>query len=206
VVRLVVTGGSLTRRPKRSLVHQRFAASSSCAVPAHRRDEFPEEFDHLVAHPPNCLELTSTCSFLPASYLLSFCPFNSCSPCGHQLQITHLLLDCPESKPLRRVTFGTASSSLIYRPDLGAWLDCWGGTSIPWKRSGSTTTKRSLRCLLVEATPQINVLAAVETTIIKTLTFFLFQFRVKCGFMSNISFKIPFIIGTIPLSTETSEG
>jgi len=36
---------------------------------------------------------------------------NSCSACGHPLQdLTHLLLNCPASKPLWRAIFGTTSS------------------------------------------------------------------------------------------------
>jgi len=36
---------------------------------------------------------------------------SSCSACGHPLQgLTHLLLDCPASEPLRRAIFGTTSS------------------------------------------------------------------------------------------------
>jgi len=33
---------------------------------------------------------------------------STCSACGHPLQdLTHLLLDCPASEPLRRIIFGT---------------------------------------------------------------------------------------------------
>jgi len=35
-----------------------------------------------------------------------------CNACGHPLQnLTHLLLDCPASEPLRHTIFGTTSSS-----------------------------------------------------------------------------------------------
>jgi len=46
---------------------------------------------------------------------------SSCSACGHPLQdLTHLFLDRPASKPLRRATFGT--TSFIF--DL--WSRPWG--------------------------------------------------------------------------------
>jgi len=36
----------------------------------------------------------------------------SCNDCGHQLQdLTHLLLDCPASEPLRRAIFGTTATN-----------------------------------------------------------------------------------------------
>jgi len=45
---------------------------------------------------------------------------SSCSACGHPLQdLTHLLLDCPASEPLRRAIFGTTYSIfdlLLSRP------------------------------------------------------------------------------------------
>jgi len=45
---------------------------------------------------------------------------SSCSACSHQLQdLTHLHLNCPESEPLRRAIFGTASSIFDREPDLG---------------------------------------------------------------------------------------
>jgi len=51
----------------------------------------------------------------------------SCSACGHpQQDLTHLLLDCPASEPLRRAIFGITSLLLPFLtsgPDLGAWPD-----------------------------------------------------------------------------------
>jgi len=66
---------------------------------------------------------------------------SSCSACGHPLQdLTHLLLDCPASKPLRRAILGTTFSiiDLRSRP--------WGisveflHAPIPRKESGCTIT------------------------------------------------------------------
>jgi len=77
---------------------------------------------------------------------------SSCSTCGHPLQdLTHLLLDCPASEPLRMS--GAPSLALLLPfltsgPDLGAWPDYWS----PWssstppsigRRSSSTTTSRN---------------------------------------------------------------
>jgi len=46
---------------------------------------------------------------------------SSCNACGHPLQdLTHLLLDCLASEPLRRAIFGTTSS--IFDP----WSKPWG--------------------------------------------------------------------------------
>jgi len=68
---------------------------------------------------------------------------NSCSACRHPLQdLTHLLLDCPASKPFRRAIFGTTSS---------IWSRPWGVAQLLGLRgvpprpplskgSGSTTT------------------------------------------------------------------
>jgi len=51
---------------------------------------------------------------------------SSCNACRHPLQdLTHLLLDCTASEPLRRSTFGTTSSIFSSGPDLEAWPDCW---------------------------------------------------------------------------------
>jgi len=51
---------------------------------------------------------------------------SSCSACGHPLQdLTHLLLDCSASEPLRRATSALLLPFLIFGPDLGAWPDCW---------------------------------------------------------------------------------
>jgi len=79
---------------------------------------------------------------------------NSCSACGHPLQdLTHLLLDCPTSEPLRGAIFGTTS---IF--DL--WSRLWSVARLlglrgvsprphPWKGSGSTiTTKLTLPATL----------------------------------------------------------
>jgi len=83
-----------------------------------------------------------------SSYLCTIKWKNSpCSAGGHPLQeLTHLLLDCPSSEPLRRAIFGTTSSIF----DL--WSRTWGvarvlglhGVTprprpIPRKGSGSTT-------------------------------------------------------------------
>jgi len=71
---------------------------------------------------------------------------SSCNACGHPLQdLTHLLLDCLASEPLRRAIFGTASSILTSGLDLGAWPNCWVSVellhaSITRKGSVSTTT------------------------------------------------------------------
>jgi len=88
----------------------------------------------------------------------------SCSPCGHSLQdMTNLLLDCPTSEPLRRAIFGTTSSifDLWSRPCGVARLLGLREVPprpIPHKGPGSTTTttRRPLRCLLVEVLDSIN--------------------------------------------------
>jgi len=68
--------------------------------------------------------------------------FNSPTPLQ---DLTHLLLDCPASEPLRPVIFGTTSSifDLWSRP--WTWPECWVSVEflhvlIPRKGSGSTTT------------------------------------------------------------------
>jgi len=58
--------------------------------------------------------------------------YSSFSACRHHLQhLTHLLLDCPASEPLRRAIFSTTSSILTSGPDLGAWPDCMGLRKVP---------------------------------------------------------------------------
>jgi len=57
-------------------------------------------------------------SLLLSSYLCRLKWKNSsCSACGHPLQdLTHLLLDCPASEPLRHAIFGTTIFDLWSRP------------------------------------------------------------------------------------------
>jgi len=81
-------------------------------------------------------------SLLLSSYLCRIKRKNSsCSACGHPLQdLSHLLLDCPATKPFRRAIFGTLSSI----SDL--WSRPWGVArllvSIRQKGSSSTTTTK----------------------------------------------------------------
>ena len=109
--------------------------------------------EELLLSRPIRRELSRLCchghSLLLCSYLhrISQKENSACSACGHPLQdLNHLLLDCPASEPLCKSIFGSSLSLfLIYGPDLGVWPDCWVfakflRTSIPRKRSGSTTT------------------------------------------------------------------
>jgi len=115
----------------------------------------PDSFSFLGGTGPSHLircELSRLCchghSLLLSSYLcrIKWKENSSCSACGHPLQdLTHLLLDCPASEPLRRAIFGITSSILTSGPDLGAWPDCWVYVEflhapILRKGSGSTTT------------------------------------------------------------------
>jgi len=59
--------------------------------------------------------------------------------------LTHLLLNCPASEPLRRAIFGTTSSIFYVWSRPGVWIDCWVSVEflhapIPRKGSGNTTT------------------------------------------------------------------
>ena len=87
--------------------------------------EVPSE-EPLLSRPIRCKLSRLRCHghrLLLSSYLhrISRKEISACSACGHPLQdLSHLILDCPASEPLRKSIFGSSLSLL----DL--WSRPWG--------------------------------------------------------------------------------
>jgi len=102
---------------RRNLSHY----SLSCQIPSVSSEELA--LSHLI----HCELFRLRChshSLPLSSYLcrIKWKENSSCSACGHPLKdLTHHLLDCTASEPLRCAIFGTTSSIF----DLGVWPDCW---------------------------------------------------------------------------------
>jgi len=105
--------GHINRGVPKNIRHTRYSLwrrtlshnSLSCQISSVSSEELA------LPHSVNCPDFAATFT----ASTLNLCRIkrkenSSCSACGHPLQhLTHLLLDCPVSEPLRRAIFGTTS-------------------------------------------------------------------------------------------------